>query len=201
MELFTAIEQRRAVKHFHSGEQMSERDFQKMMEAVLLSPTSYNIQHWRFVRVSNAEVREQVGEAAWGQPQVTEASELLVLCADTQAWAKQPERYWQNVDAKAQGVLVDMLASFYHGKDQLQRDEAMRSCGMAAQTLMLAAKGLGYDTCPMIGFDAGQLAEVINLPQDHVIGMIIAIGKAAKPAGVRGGQLAMHQVLMQNYFV
>ena len=51
----------------------------------------------------------------------------------------------------------------YRGKEQVQRDEAMRSCGIAAQTLMLAAKSMGYDSCPMDGFDFDKVAELIKL--------------------------------------
>jgi nitroreductase len=53
-----------------------------------------------------------------------------------------------------------LLESFYEGKEQLQRDEAMRSCWIAGQTIMLAAKSMGYDSCPMIGFDQVKVAEV-----------------------------------------
>ena len=56
-----------------------------------------------------------------------------------------------------------MIPSFYGKNEQLQRDEAMRSVGIAAQTLMLAAKDMGYDSCPMIGFDPVKVSEIINL--------------------------------------
>lgn len=200
MELFNTIEQRRAVKHYDSSASVSTADFNQIMNAVLLSPTSYNIQHWRFVRVTNSKMREQIQEAAWGQTQVTEAAELIVLCADTQAWNNNPQRYWANTPEEVQAMMLPMLESFYAGKEQLQRDEAMRSCGMAAQTLMLSAKALGYDTCPMIGFDDGQLAKIINLPKGHVISMIITLGKAAKGANKRAGQLPLDQLLMENSF-
>lgn len=200
MELFNTIEQRRAVKHYDSSASVSTADFNQIMNAVLLSPTSYNIQHWRFVRVTNSKMREQIQEAAWGQTQVTEAAELIVLCADTQAWNNNPQRYWANTPKEVQAMMLPMLESFYAGKEQLQRDEAMRSCGMAAQTLMLSAKALGYDTCPMIGFDDGQLAKIINLPKGHVISMIITLGKAAKGANKRAGQLPLDQLLMENSF-
>lgn len=200
MELFTAIEQRRAIKHYDKSAEVIEADFQQIMSSVLLSPTSYNIQHWRFVRLKDRDIRLKVKEAAWGQQQIEDASEVIVLCADTQAWADRPERYWADADEATQSVLLPMLASFYAGKSQLQRDEAMRSCGMAAQTLMLSAKALGYDTCPMIGFDEGAVANLINLPSSHVISMIITIGKAAKDANVRGGQLALSEVLVDDQF-
>lgn len=200
MELFTAIKERRAVKHYNPSASVSESDFSKIMNAVLLSPTSYNIQHWRFVRVTDDKVRRKIQEAAWEQTQVTEASELIVLCADTQAWQKDPQRYWANTPEEVQAMMLPMLASFYTGKEQLQRDEAMRSCGMAAQTLMLSAKALGYDTCPMIGFDSGQLAELINLPDGYIISMIITLGKAEKAANKRAGQLPLEELLVTDRF-
>ena len=200
MELFSAIEQRRAIKHYDNTAEVSEADFQQIMNSVLLSPTSYNIQHWRFVRLTDQNIRLKVKEAAWGQQQIEDASEVIVLCADTQAWADRPERYWADADEATQSVLLPMLTSFYTGKSQLQRDEAMRSCGMAAQTLMLSAKALGYDTCPMIGFDDGAVADLINLPSGHVISMIITIGKATKDANVRGGQLTLSEVLVDDHF-
>ena len=200
MKLFQAIEQRRAIKHFDRTAKMTEADFTQMMNAVLLSPTSYNIQHWRFVRITDTKTRLKIKDAAWGQQQVEDASEVIILCADTQAWSDRPERYWSNADHSTQAVLLPMLDSFYTDKPQTQRDEAMRSCGMAAQTLMLSAKALGYDTCPMIGFDTQAVADIIKLPEGHVISMMITIGKASKAASQRGGQLPLTEVLMDNSY-
>ena len=77
----------------------------------------------------------------------------------------------------------------------------MRSCGIAAQTLMLSAKALGYDSCPMDGFDFDKVGQLINLPSDHVIAMFVAIGKQEKPARERGGQLNLEEVVIKNSFV
>jgi nitroreductase len=93
-----------------------------------------------------------------------------------------------------------MIVQFYDGKEQLQRDEAMRSCGIAGQTLMLAAKAMGYDSCPMIGFDPEKVAEIIHLPEDHVLGFMITVGKALNPARPRGGQLPLTDVVIKNQF-
>lgn len=82
----------------------------------------------------------------------------------------------------------------------MQRDEAMRSCGMAAMTLMLAAQAMGYDSCPMDGFDFDAVGKLINLPQDHVVAMFVAIGKGTKEAWPRGGQLAPDEVVVQDRF-
>ena len=82
----------------------------------------------------------------------------------------------------------------------MQRDEAFRSCGIAAQTLMLAAKEMGYDSCPMDGFDFEKVAQLIRLPDDHIISMFVAIGKGSTTAWPRGGQLAMGEVVIQDQF-
>ena len=179
MDTLSAIQSRRAVKHFHSGEQLPAADLDQLLQAAQLAPTSFNIQHVRIVRVSDPELRQQIRQAAWNQAQVTEAAELWVICADIQAWQKQPQRYWRETDDATQTTLVQMLTDFYSGKPQLQRDEALRSCGMVAQTIMLAARSLGYDSCPMIGFDAAAVAQLIELPDDHLIGMMLTIGSAA----------------------
>ena len=91
-------------------------------------------------------------------------------------------------------------APFYEGKEWQQRDEAMRSVGIAAQTLMLAAKDMGYDSCPMIGFDSEQVGNLINLPEDHVVGMIVTIGKATKPAWPKPGYLPDEEVIITDKF-
>ena len=70
---------------------------------------------------------------------------------------------------------------------RISRDEAMRSCGFAAQTIMLAARQMGLDSCPMVGFEYDELAELINLPENHMIVMMVVVGKRAENAAERGG--------------
>ena len=100
---------------------------------------------------------------------MSEASIVIVLCADLKSWQKDPERYWRNAPEETQQMIVPIIKSFYDGKEQLQRDEAMRSCGIAGQTIMLTAKAMGYDSCPMIGFDPEKVAEIIHLPPRQAV--------------------------------
>lgn len=141
-----------------------------------------------------------LSELSHGQKQVSEASLVVILCADLNSWNKDPERYWKNIPKQPRKIIVDSLRNSYHGKPQQQRDEAMRSCGMAAQTIMLAAKSMGYDTCPMKGFDYEEVGKLINLPDDHVIVMMVVIGKASKSASPRGGQLTLSEIVFENHF-
>ena len=200
MNTFDAIKERRSVKHYDSNHKLSDEEIEKLMSLAVLSPTSFNIQNWRFVLVKDPEIRKKIHSAAWDQDQVIDASLLLVICADLKSWKKNPEQYWKNTPKESQDFLVSAIGPFYEGKDQLQRDEAMRSCGIAAQTLMLTAKSMGYDSNPMIGFDPEKVAEIINLPDDHVISMIMTIGKQIQPAMPRGGQLPLSDVVFTDSF-
>lgn len=200
MLTFEAISQRRSVKHYDPSHRMTEAEIEKLLSSAVLAPTAFNIQNWRFVVVRDAELRRQVRAAAWDQAQVTDASLLIILCADLKAWEKQPARYWRNAPTEVAEYLVPMIDGYYRGREQVQQDEAMRSCGMAAQTLMLAAKAMGYDSCPMDGFDYAAVGKLINLPADHVISMFVVIGKGIKEPWSRGGQLTLDEVVVTDKF-
>ncbi len=200
MNVTTAIETRRSIKAYDPKHKMSEAEVSKLMSLAMLAPTAFNIQHWRFVIVEDAALRAQIQAVSWNQSQVTEASLLVVLVADVQAWAKQPERYWKDAPEAVQNFLVPAIKQYYTGNEQAQRDEAMRSCGMAAMNIMLAAKEMGYDTCPMDGFDFDAVSTLLNLPADHIPTMFVTVGKGIKDAWPRGGQLAMDEVVIKNKF-
>ena len=178
---------------------MSEAEINALLELALLSPTSFNMQHWRFVVVTDTEKLAAIQAAAWNQAQVTEASITILLCAKLNAH-EDAGRYWVHAPQSVQDILVPMISPFYQNNAQLRRDEAMRSIGIAAQTLMLTAKSMGYDSCPMIGFDPEKVAEIIDLPENHVIGMMLTVGKALKDANVRSGQLPYDEVVFSNSF-
>ena len=199
MDTISAIRERRSVKHFDPDHKMTEAEINGLLELALLSPTSFNMQNWRFVVVTDQAKKDALRAAAWNQAQVSEASLTILLCADLNAHV-DAGRYWVNAPEPVREMLVPMIAPFYEGEPQLQRDEAMRSVGIAAQTLMLAAKAMGYDSCPMIGFDQAKVAEIIGLPENHVIGMMLTIGKAVKDANVRGGQLPYEDVVFRDGF-
>lgn len=200
MDTIEAINQRRAVKHYDPDHRLTEDETNKLMVAAVQSPTSFNIQNWRFVLVTDPELRQQVRAAAWDQAQVTDASLLIVMTADLNAFGRNPERYWRDAPDAVAKMMVEMIVPFYEGKSELMRDEAMRSMGLAAQTIMLSAKAMGYDSCPMIGFDPEQVAKLINLPEDHVIGMLVVVGKAIKPAWPKPGQLPLDEVIIRDRF-
>ena len=200
MDVKTAIEARRSVKAFDPTHRMSEAEVRELLSLGLLAPTAFNVQHWRFVVVDDPALRQEIRKVAWNQAQVTDASLLLVLCADLKAWEKSPERYWRNVDATVRDYLVPAILQYYAGREQVQRDEAMRSCGLVGMTLMLAAKEMGYDSSSMDGFDYDAVGKLIHLPEDHVISFMLAVGRGIQPAFPRAGQLEMSEVVIHNRF-
>lgn len=200
MDAIEAISQRRAIKHFDPNHRLSEDEIQLLLKIAAESPSSFNIQHWRIVNVTDPSLRAQLREAAFNQAQVTDASLLFVICTDIKAWEKDPQRYWVNAPKEAQDILVPWIHPFYDGKEQLQRDEAMRSVGLILQTLMIGAKAMGYDSCPMIGFDIEKVGQLVNLPKDYAVGAMLVIGKGIKPAWPKPGFIPMSEMVVQNRF-
>ncbi|MFQ5586501.1 MAG: nitroreductase family protein [Thermodesulfobacteriota bacterium] len=200
MDTFTAIEKRRAVKHYDPDHRMSEEEIDRLLSLAMRAPTAFNIQNWRFVLVRDRELRQKIRAVAWDQAQVTDASLLFILCADLKSWEKEPARYWRNAPGEVREFIVPAIDNYYREHEQVQRDEAMRSCGIAAQTLMLSATAMGYDSCPMDGFDFDAVGKLINLPEDHVVAMFVAVGKGTKEAWPRGGQLAKDEVVIIDHF-
>jgi nitroreductase len=200
MEVREAIEARRAIQHFDPDHAISAAERTELLRLARLAPTSFNIQHCRFVVVTDRELRRQLRAASFDQSQVTDASLLVVLCADLAAWNRRPERYWDHVPPPLRDRFVALIRGVYGDQEQLQRDEAIRSCGLAAQTLMLAGQGMGYDSCALVGFDFDAVARLIALPDDHLIGMFVVLGKALRPAHARGGRLPETELVFENRF-
>jgi nitroreductase len=200
MNTFDAIRERRSVKCFDPSYEFTKQETDQLLDLAMQAPSSFNIQHWRLVNVTDKALRAKLREAANNQAQVTEASLLFVVTVDIKAWEKDPARYWVNAPKEAQDILVPWIHPFYSGKEQLQRDEAMRSAGIMLQTMMLSAKAMGYDSCPMVGFDFDKVAELIHLPDDYAIAAMLAIGKGIKPAWPKPGFIPKSEMVIENYF-
>ena len=200
MDTLEAIKTRRATKKFDKSYKMTSEQVKSLMEHAILSPTSYNQQNWRFITITEQSVKEQISKAARDQSQPLEGSLVIILCGNMNAWKEEPLRYWKNHPSEKQETVKNALQRKYADSAQNRRDEAIRSCGMAAQTIMLAARQMGLDSCPMGGFEYDELAKVINLPENHLIVLMIVVGKAAESAKPRGGQLSLDEIVFENRF-
>ena len=125
---------------------------------------------------------------------------LVIVCARLDAWEQDSARVWAEAPQPVREFMAGAIDTYYRGKPQVQRDEVMRSCGLVAQTLMLAARGKGLDSCPMDGFDFDAVADLIRLPENHAIGLMVAVGRQAAPARPRIGKLAFDEAVIRDQF-
>lgn len=199
MEFKDVITARRTQRDFDSSHMMSDEDLNNIIDAARSTPTSFNIQNWRFVAIRDRGIKEKIKRAAWDQPQVAVNSVLIAVCADLNAWNDNTERYWDANGEETAKHMAGMTRGFYNNNPEVQRDEAMRSVGMAATAIMLAATNLGYASSPMIGFNPVDVGTAINMPDGHVVGMLIAIGI---PQGTPfpKTQLTREQVMIYDFF-
>ncbi|MNF50918.1 putative NAD(P)H nitroreductase MhqN [compost metagenome] len=200
MHIDDAIRSRRAIKGYDTSHSLSREEKDELLQLALFAPTAFNLQHVRLVEVSDPVLRQRIRDLAWDQAQVTEASMLVLVCARLDAWEKDAARVWAEAPQPVQDFMAGAIDGYYRGKPQVQRDEVMRSCGLVAQTLMLAARGKGLDSCPMDGFDFDAVADLIRLPENHAIGLMVAVGRQAAPAKPRIGKLALDEVVIRNRF-
>lgn len=170
MEFRDIVLARRTRKDFDPNHMIEDNELRYIIDSARSTPTSFNMQNWRFVAIRDRGIKEKIKRVAWNQPQIAVNSLLVAVCADLHAW-KNPNRYWDKSNPN-----ISLTIDFYNNNTQLQRDEAIRSIGMSSMAIMFAATDLGYSCNPIVGYDADAVASIINLPDNHIIGMLIAIG-------------------------
>jgi len=175
MEFLDIVQQRRSVKSYDTEKSISDVELKELFGEVTLSPSSFNLQHWIFIAVKDSEQKKLLKEAAWGQQQVEDCSVAILVCGKLDAHKDAPEIY-KNAPKEVQEGLLPMINNIYEGKEQLQRDEAIRSASLAAMTLMYAAKNRGWATGPMIGFDQVATSKLLNLTQEYIPVMLLVLG-------------------------
>lgn len=175
MEFSEAVQQRRSIKSYQPDREISDAELKELMQEVVLSPSSFNLQHWTFIAVRSKDLKNKIQQSAWNQEQIGTCSILLVICGKLNAHEDAPEIY-KDVPEEIQGKVLPMIKSFYSDNDQLQRDEAIRSASLAAMTLMLAAQNRGLATVPMIGFDPEAVSKLVNIRANYLPVMLMPIG-------------------------
>lgn len=143
MHIEDAVRSRRAIKGYDSSFSLTREEKDHLLDLALHAPSAFNLQHVRLVEVSDPQLRVQLREVAWDQAQVTDAAMLVVVCAQLDSWERNAQRVWDGAPEAVQAFMAGAIDTYYRGKPQVQRDEAMRSCGLLAQTLMLVARGQG----------------------------------------------------------
>ena len=189
------VKERRSATNFLSDQPITAQDLNEIFELVKLGPSAFNLQHAHYVTVFDPEVKAQLKEAANGQYKVSSASAVLVVVGDRQAFQQAPEIYeglymLGMLNKQEYDAMVQDTMSFYEMRGpEFHKEEAIRNASLSAMLFMLAAKEKGWDTCPMIGFDAEAVKRILHVKDTHEVVMMITIGKekeaSRRPRGYR----------------
>ena len=172
---------RYATKKFDATKKISSADLNTLKEAVRLAASSYGLQPYKVVIVENPEIREQLKAAAYGQTQITDASQIFIFANDLNAGAESVDAYIKNI-SETRGVPADALAGFadmMKGTIANLSQEAKniwtsKQTYIALGTLLAAAAELKIDATPMEGFNAAAFNEILGFDKLGLNASVIA---------------------------
>lgn len=170
-ELLTQLRWRYATKRFDAQKTIPADTWSALEQALLLAPSSFGLQPWKFVVVTTPAVKQQLRAASWGQAQVTDASHYVVFTGLRTTTEADVDRFLQ-CQSQVRGtplesmagyrkVLVDFLAKGWASKDLAAWNA--RQGYIALGQFMAAAAMLGVDTCPMEGIDMAAYDRILGL--------------------------------------
>lgn len=183
MDVIQAIKQRRSINFFEAGKEVSDGKLKELFEIANLAPSSFNLQPWKVIVVREAGRKKVLRKCAFNQPKVEDASAVLIIIADPAAVEENKERVfksWQELGymkPETRDIYDGMMKNLYGISNSLERKLfAVKNSVLFAMNLMLVAKGLGFDTHPMDGFDEDCIKKEFNIPADKIVPMIMAVG-------------------------
>ncbi|MEK8131191.1 nitroreductase family protein [Paenibacillus filicis] len=192
------LQSRHSVRQYVPGTVISDEELNELLELASLAPSSWNLQHWRFLVIREQANKEKLLPIAFGQQQVVDAAAVVVVLGDLEA-NKVAEQVFADATPEIRAQMKQQIDGAYAGNERLARDEAIRNAAFAAQQLMLAAKAKGYDTVPMGGYNPQALIEEFAIPERYIPVVMLPIGKAAQPARVTGRLPLSHQTIHERF--
>jgi len=177
------IHRRLSAERFESGRALPEKVLRELVEDAIQAPSSFNIQHWRFVAVRDPADKKRLRAAAYDQAVVEEAAVTLIVLGDVRAHENLEEILERSVrvgamSRQAAKRWVESSDDIY-ADERMARDEALRSATLASMVLMLSAAARGLSSAPLIGFDADAVRRDFEIPEHCLPVMLLAIGYPA----------------------
>lgn len=170
-ELVSTLEWRYAAKSFDPNKKIPADQWAALEKALVLTPSSYGLQPWKFLVIQNAELREKLKAASWNQRQVTECSHYIVFLQKTEMNEDYIKQYMARI-AEVRGVAAESLDGFRKAitgdviqgpRSKVQKEWMARQLYIALGNFMTAAATLKVDTCPMEGLDPSKYDEILEL--------------------------------------
>lgn len=169
--LLASLHWRYAVKKFDATRRIPDAEWSALEQSLLLSPSSFGLQPWKFIVVHDAALRAKLRPASWNQSQITDASHLVVLARKRDTGPEDIELYVQRimavrgVTAAAVAEYKNMMLGSLQGMDADTKDTwAAKQVYIALGFFLEAAALLGIDACPMEGIDADKYDAMLGLP-------------------------------------
>ncbi len=199
------LKARTSANNFDKEKSLSEKEIMAIVSLATEAPSSFNIQHWRFVAVNDKPTQEKLKAAAYGQPKVADAAVTFVVLGDLKGVDKLSDAFAPMIkagkmDQKSFDGLLGMANGMYKDNPANARDEAIRSASLASMNLMIAAQAHGFASAPMIGFDPEAVKKIIHASDRYLPVMLIAVGPAAPGNWPRKPRFPVEQVLSFNKF-
>jgi nitroreductase len=168
--LLESLNYRYATKAFDPTRKINAETLSALKTCLTLTPSSFGLQPWKFILVDSPEIREKLKSASWGQPQVTDASHLVVLTARTDLTQQDIDK-WINRLSEVQETPIDklagyagMISSFTDNMSAVEKQTwNTRQVYIALGQLMTAAAVIGVDTCPLEGISPSEYDEILGL--------------------------------------
>lgn len=206
-EQHTVIEtilERHSVRQYDKGHVIPKQELDEILLAAGAAPSAWNLQHWKFLVITEEAQKEKLLPIANNQQQVKDASATIVILGDLEANKNAEAVFAGSVASgkmteEAKNNIVQVINGVYEKVPTYGRDQAYLNASLAAMQLMLAAKAKGYDSVPMGGFQAGPLIEAFKIPARYIPVMLISIGKAtgeSRPSG----RLGLEQTVVRETF-
>ena len=183
MEFSTIVMSRYATKKF-DGRKIPETKVNELLDMVRFAASAINLQPWKIKIVTDQKIKEQLRPAAFNQEQITSCSHLLVFCADPD-YDSLISRL--GVLLKKSGAPEEMqknvlgMAAQFAGKMSPDQKLAWSQAQtyLALGNAINGAKSLGFDSCPMGGFDPKEFSRILKIPSPLLPGMLCPLGYAA----------------------
>ena len=180
---------RYATKKFDNTKKLTEEQVELLKQSLVLSPSSFGLQPWKFYIVENMELRKKIQDASYGQPQVVDASHLFILASKTNFSSTEVRAYITDVSGKRE-VTIESLAEyeammngFIAGMNQDISDSwTAKQVYIALGFLLSAAAENQIDSCPMEGFDAKKVNELLGITNDGYSACVLC------PVGFRSAE-------------
>lgn len=204
-DFLSVLEGRRSVRYYDSSIKISKEEIEDILTTAILSPSSSNLQPWRFLVIDEEELKTKLLPIAYNQKQVADAAAVIAVFGDLE-WINEGENiYTRSVEAgyMTEEIKAMMVNSVDNGYRSMSEDALKKIVhidgGLVSMQLMLAARAKGYDTVAMGGYDAAKFNEAFDVPASYENIMLIALGKAAKP-GRPTVRLSVDEVTHWNTF-